>query len=208
MYYVICAASIAMIGFYGAFQHLKRQPKRRKALTIACKCAATGMAVLVGVLGAARSGLPSNWVMTAGLIACMLADGLLCVRFMVGGAVFAVGHLLYIIAFCMMNRPGWGSLALFIALILLATWLFSRFRTRVNPKRFFPAYAYATVLCVMVALAAAQRPMFLAGAALFAFSDATLAYLGMMEHRSRRLDNISLGAYFTGQFLLALALII
>ena len=127
---------------------------------------------------------------------------------MVGGAVFAVGHLLYIIAFCMMNRPGWGSLALFIALILLATWLFSRFRTRVNPKRFFPAYAYATVLCVMVALAAAQRPMFLAGAALFAFSDATLAYLGMMEHRSRRLDNISLGAYFTGQFLLALALII
>ena len=190
MYYVICAAFIAMIGFYGAFQRLKRQPKRRKALTIACKCAATGMAVLVGVLGAARSGLPSNWVMTAGLIACMLADGLLCVRFMVGGAVFAVGHLLY------------------IALILLATWLFSRFRTRVNPKRFFPAYAYATVLCVMVALAAAQRPMFLAGAALFAFSDATLAYLGMMEHRSRRLDNISLGAYFTGQFLLALALII
>lgn len=204
MYYVICAAFIAMIGFYGAFQRLKRQPKRRKALTIACKCAATGMAVLVGVLGAARSGLPSNWVMTAGLIACMLADGLLCVRFMVGGAVFAVGHLLYIIAFCMMNRPGWGSLALFIALILLATWLFSRFRTRVNPKRFFPAYAYATVLCVMVALAAAQRPMFLAGAVLFAFSDATLAYLGMMEHRSCRLDNISLGAYFTGQFLLAL----
>ena len=47
-----------------------------------------------------------------------------------------------------------------------------------------------------------------AGAALFAFSDATLAYLGMMEHKSRRLDNISLGAYFTGQFLLALALII
>ena len=30
----------------------------------------------------------------------------------------------------------------------------------------------------------------------------------MMEHKSRRLDNISLGAYFTGQFLLALALII
>ena len=82
MYYVICAAFIAMIGFYGAFQRLKRQPKRCKALTIACKCAATGMAVLVGVLGAARSGLPSNWVMTAGLIACMLADGLLCVRFM------------------------------------------------------------------------------------------------------------------------------
>ena len=50
MYYVICAAFIAMIGFYGAFQRLKRQPKRRKALTIACKCAATGMAVLVGVL--------------------------------------------------------------------------------------------------------------------------------------------------------------
>ena len=39
MYYVICAAFIAMIGFYGAFQHLKRQPKRRKALTIACKWA-------------------------------------------------------------------------------------------------------------------------------------------------------------------------
>ena len=37
MYYVICAAFIAMIGFYGAFQRLKRQPKRRKALTIACK---------------------------------------------------------------------------------------------------------------------------------------------------------------------------
>ena len=73
MYYVICAAFIAMIGFYGAVQHLKRQPKRRKALTIACKCAATGMAVLVGVLGAARSGLPSNRVTPAGRLACMLA---------------------------------------------------------------------------------------------------------------------------------------
>ena len=75
MYYVICAAFIAMIGFYGAFQRLKRQPKRRKALTIACKCAATGMAVLVGVLGAARSGLPSKWAVTAGLMGCMQADG-------------------------------------------------------------------------------------------------------------------------------------
>ena len=208
MMYAIGAAFIAMIGFYGAFQHLKHQPKRRRALTIFCKCAATGMAVLVGILGAARSGLPSNWVMAAGLIACMLADGLLCVNFMAGGTAFALGHILYITAFCMMNRPGWSSLALFAALMLLATGLFARFRERVDPKRFFPAYAYATVLCVMVALAAAQRPLFLAGAVLFAFSDATLACLSMMKQKSRRLDNISLGAYFTAQFLLALALVV
>ena len=207
MTYAAAAAFIAMIGFYLAFQHLKHKIGHSKAPSIACKCAATGMAVLVGVLGAARSGLPSNWVMAAGLIACMLADGLLCVHFMVGGAMFAAGHLLYIIAFCMMNRPGWPSFALFAAMLLLVTALFTKFRGRVDAKRFFPAYAYATILCVMVALSAAQRPLFFVGAVLFAMSDATLAYHGMMKQKSLMLDNISLAMYFLGQFVLALALL-
>ena len=201
---VICAAFVAMCAFYLAFQRVKHRGKLR--LEIALKCAATGMAVLVALLGCLKSGTTAHWLVLAGLAACAIADGVLCVRFIAGGAIFALGHALYMVAFCMMRAPDWRSAAIFLGLMGLAAAALMRFKPSLG--RYAPlALAYAAVLSLMVALAAAQRPLFLAGALLFALSDALLGYL-LAKHGPAWMDYLSLGAYYLGQFLLGLAIFV
>jgi len=206
MHPMIPALFLLMVCFYLAFQRMKQTPRNGSPLHIAVKCAATSMAVLAALLGCLKYGGAARWVLLAGLIACTVADGVLCVRFMAGGAIFALGHVLYMVAFCLMHMPTWRSVILFVCLMGLATAAFNRFRQRIGRRAPF-FYVYATVLSVMVALAAAQAPLYFAGALLFAFSDGLLGYL-LVDRNHVRLDYISLGAYYLGQFLLALATLV
>ncbi len=203
MRYLLPALFLLMACFYYAFQRVKTTPGHSKPLSVILKCAATSMAVLTALLGCLQNGIAAHWVLLAGLIACTIADGVLCFHFIAGGAVFALGHVLYMIAFCLMNRPNWYSVILFLALMGFATAAFTRFRQRIG-RRYAFFYAYATVLCLMASLAAAQRPLYFAGALLFALSDALLGYL-LIDRNHVRLDWFSLGVYYLGQFLLALA---
>ena len=203
MPYIICGAFIVMAGCYLLFQRSKRVAGFSRPLHIALKCTATAMAVLVALLGCLQNGIPAHWLMLAGLIACTVADGVLCVRFLAGGAIFALGHILYMTAFCLMHLPTWRSVILLLCLMGLVTAAFTRWKARIGRRAPF-FYAYATVLCVMVSLAAAQTPLYFAGALLFAFSDGTLGNL-MIDRNHVKLDYVSLAAYYLGQFLLALA---
>lgn len=203
MIYALAAAFALMCAFYLLYQRVKQTPGIPRGIHIAVKCAATAMAVLAALLGCLQNGIAAHWAMLAGLAACAVADGVLCVHFLAGGAIFALGHVLYMAAFCLMRRPTWASVLLFLALMGLATAAFTRFRGRIG-RRYPFFYAYATVLSLMVALAAAQRPLYFLGALLFAFSDGLLGYL-MVDRNHMALDYVSLGAYYLGQFVLALA---
>lgn len=196
-------AFAAMCLFYLAFQRLKRTPGCPKGVQIAVKCAATGMAALVALLGCLRDGSAAHWVLLAGLVACTVADGVLCVRFIAGGAIFALGHALYMVAFCLMRGPDWRSAAVFVFLMGLASAGLARFGRDIGRGRGL-LYAYAAVLSMMVALAAVQAPLYFAGALLFALSDALLGYLAVKPGHDA-LDYVSLGTYYLGQFLLGLA---
>lgn len=202
MRYIACAAFALMWSFYLGYQRMKTTPGHSRAWATAVKCAATAMAVLTALLGCLQNGSAAHWLLLAGLTACAVADGVLCYHFIAGGAVFALGHILYMAAFLAMRRPGWPSVLLFLALMGLATAGFFRFRARIG-RRYPFFYAYATVLSLMVSLAAPQRPLFFAGALLFAFSDGLLGYL-LVDRGHIKLDYISLAAYYLGQFLLAL----
>ena len=197
----VCGAFAAMCAFYLAYQRLKRGADLR--LQIAAKCAATAMAALVALLGCLKNGAAAHWVLLAGLVACAVADGVLCVRFIPGGAIFALGHLMYMASFCMMRLPGLPSALLFLALLGLAAAALARFRARLG--RSFPlVLAYAAVLSLMVAMASAQAPLYFIGAILFAISDGLLGFL-IMNRGNVALDYVSLGTYYLGQFLLGLA---
>ncbi|MBQ9195953.1 MAG: lysoplasmalogenase [Clostridia bacterium] len=206
MIYAGLAAFFLMWAFYFSYQRVKQTPGHSKALACGLKCAATALAVFVALLGCLQNGIAAHWVLLAGLIACTVADGVLCYRFMAGGAVFALGHILYMVAFCLMRLPDWRSVLLLLALMGLATAAFQRFKTRIGRRAPF-FYAYATVLSVMVALSAAQRPLFFTGALLFAFSDGLLGYL-LVDRGHTRLDYLCLGAYYLGQFVLALGMLV
>ena len=206
MHYLVIAAFFAMAGIYLYYQQMKTCPGQKLLKRIAVKCGATLMAVLVCLLGALENSIAANWVMLAGLVACMVADGVLCVHFVAGAACFALGHVLYIIAFSMMHLPSWGSLVLFGCMMLCITQLCMRWKTRMG-KRAPVFLAYGVLLCLMTAVSVAQRPLFFAGGLLFAISDGLLAYM-LFANRSIKMDYVSLALYYMGQFLMGYAVFI
>lgn len=197
---VISLAFVALVFFFLLYQRLKRTPGSSRGHQIAVKCAATSMAALVALLGCLRIGAPAHWLLFAGLIICTIADGVICVYFLPGGAIFVLGHIMYMISFWMMHRPDWRCLLLLLCLMGVITIGINHLRVSKNRGLI---YAYAAVLSLMVSLAAFQTPLILAGALLFAFSDGLLGYLAI-KGDTTYLDYISLGAYYLGQFLLAL----
>ncbi len=201
---IVIPALVLMAVFFLCYQRLKYEPGCPGYKQIAVKCAATSMAVLVALLGCLRHPDTAHWIILAGLAVCTLADGVLCVRFIPGGVLFGIGHILYMIAFCRMNPPRVLSALVFLVLMGIVAFMLYRFRQSVGKQ--LPLFAaYATALCLMTALSAAQRPLFFAGALLFAISDLTLGYL-LTGKGSRKLDNFSLACYYLGQFLLALGI--
>ena len=203
MRYIIGVAFFAMCALYLAFQRVKNQTGHSRAMEIALKCGATAMAALVALLGCLNSGLPAHWVVLAGLAVCTVADGVLCVRFIEGGAIFVLGHILYMAAFCLMRRPGWPCAIVFLCLAALSTAVLTRLRKQLGGQ-YGLILAYSMILCLMVALASVQAPMFLAGAILFAVSDILLGCLSITRWKAQ-LDYVSLAMYYLGQFLLGLA---
>ena len=199
---VPAAAFLLMTAFYLGYQHLSHKKGHRRGSAIALKCGATSMAVLTALWGCLHRSTAPHWVLLAGLAVCTVADGVLNVRFMAGGALFGLGHVLYMAAFCLMHLPTWRSAVLFVCLMGLATAGYFRFQSRIGRRAPF-FYAYAAMLSLMTAMGAAQTPLYFAGALAIAFSDALLGYL-MADRRHVYLDYISLGAYYLGQFLLAL----
>lgn len=197
---VISLAFVALVVFFLLYQQLKRIPDSNLGLQITIKCAATSMATLVALMGCLRIGTPAHWLLFVGLVICTIADGVICAHFLPGGAIFVLGHITYMISFCMMRRPDWRGLLLFFC--LMGVTITGIHHLRVSENRSL-IYAYATVLSLMVSLATTQTPIILAGALLFAFSDGLLGYLAVKGDKTH-LDYISLGAYYLGQFLLAL----
>ena len=203
MNYIIGAAFVVMVVLYLAFQQIKKAEGHSKEKEIAIKCGATAMAALVALLGCLKSGIPAHWLVFAGLVVCTIADGVLCVHFIAGGALFALGHILYMVAFCMMNRPNWLCAIVFLCLVGLSAAVITRARGMLGNK-YVLILAYAIILCLMVAFASIQAPLFLAGAILFAVSDVLLGCLSITRWK-KQMDYVSLVLYYLGQFLLGLA---
>lgn len=200
---VICVAFAAMCILYLVFQRIKNAAGHSKTTEIALKCGATSMAALVALLGCLRCGSPAHWVMLAGIIVCTVADGVLCVRFIEGGALFVLGHILYMVAFCLMRRPIWQCAIVFLCLMALAAAALTRVRNLLG-RNYVLILIYAVILCLMVALASVQAPLYFVGAVLFALSDILLGCLSLTRWKTQ-VDYLSLALYYLGQFIFGLA---
>lgn len=203
---IVWIAFAVMCFLYLAFQRIKKLDGHSRTTEIALKCGATAMAALVALLGCLKSGLPAHWVILAGLIVCTIADGVLCVRFIEGGAIFVLGHILYMVAFCLMRRPNWQCAIVFLCLLGLTVAALTRIRSLLGSK-YVLILAYAMILCLMVSLASIQAPLFFVGAVLFAVSDILLGCLSFARWKTQ-MDYFSLGLYYLGQFLIGLAVLV
>lgn len=193
--------------FYLLYQHIKHTTGTERACALCCKAAATLFAAALAWYGAAlRPGAP-ELLLALGLTVCAAADVLLRLNFLWGMACFGAGHLLYSAAYVLATPPGWTSLGAFAVLAVFCLLRYPGLKKYAGKKNPLPYLGYALLLCVMLSLALPQKPVLLAGAALFVVSDSLLARRIMLKIQSNRYDDLCLGVYYLAQFLIALSLL-
>lgn len=193
-----------MTALYLCYQAEKFRKNGNKKRELALKGGATLTAALLAVYGWFLRPEASGLLLSAGLCLCAAADVILDLRFLAGTGAFALGHLCYCASFLLSHPPGLPSLAVFLLLCGGIGALYPRLKRFAAPDSALPYLGYALLISAMLALALAQeKPLLLAGAALFVASDGMLLYRIIRKNCSRRYDYLCLGAYFLAQFLIA-----
>lgn len=174
--------------------------KQRPRLSAVCKMLATLCAA-----GLALSrGLPEGgWLCVAALLLCAAADGLLCVHFVTGMAVFAAGHVAYMAWFLTRQGFSWLSAALFPPLLALGFGLLWHWRDRLG-RLGLPMCVYAVILSAMGALGIPCGGLTALAACLFVLSDIMVCRQVVMPV-SLAFDVSALGIYYAAQLLFGAA---
>lgn len=187
--------------------------------SLALKAATSAVFVVIGLFnlaGCIRAKVPLRfplWMMAA-LAACMLGDVLLGIQFYVGVVFFAVGHVFYFVAYCMLERFNRRDLLYGLGLFVVALCILL----------FVPALdfggglmqgvccAYALIISFMVGKAVSHLAgspgvlsgVIAAGGILFFVSDLMLVLdqFGSLPYT----EYFCLGTYYPAQFLLAISL--
>ncbi len=216
MPYVFAALSAVFAGGYAAVKESGVLASR-----LFFKCAASVMFVMVAYSAGAGISQTYYVLILIGLCLSLAGDVLLIftqTKFLVTGAVcFLLAHFAYIAAFWTITPPSAYDAAIFV---VLATIGLAAFRKRLRrPSRIVVGgVAYALVLCAMTAKASAMlfaphhEYIFIvfaaAGAVLFAISDMALAYGWFNPGIKQRAGIFSTIAYYSGQILIALSVMV
>lgn len=150
-----------------------------------------------------------------GLIFGMCADVLLGVRFIAGILFFAFGHVLYLAAFCALEKMRPGDLAFILPIGILSLWIttgtpFIQISAPVLEKLLM---GYAVIISCMLGKAISNfrrdktvsRTLMLLGSAMFWFSDIVLA-IDMFGSASRLTWILCSYVYWPAQNILAFSL--
>ena len=173
--------------------------KRHPRLSAVFKMLATLCAAALACSG----GLPGNsWLCLAALLLCAAADGLLCVHFVAGMAVFAAGHLAYMVWFLTRHGIEWLS-AVFLPLLALGFGLLWHWRDRLG-RLGIPMCAYAVILSAMGALGIPCGGLTALAAGLFILSDIMVCRQVVMPV-SVTFDVSALAIYYAAQLLFGAA---
>lgn len=194
--------------------HFKLKEWEKKPWNIIPKCLCTWMVVSTGILGIRVTGnqqeMETRWILVA-LILFLLADALLEVQFLVGMAVFGIGHGSLIFWFLKKANLDWKCLILWIVLWGLALLLFRKEsqQAKTNPKLYlmtlYPGVLMGmTSIAVMLPAQLGREYLFAAiGAVLFSISDMMVGK-GFFKKLSKPADYTALSLYYSGIFCFAL----
>lgn len=132
--------------------------------------------------------------------------------FMIGLALFLTAHIVYTVVFVLLGQPAPWDWLIAAVLLALAVGFYTLIREKLGGMK-VPVIAYIVIISVMVSRAftayaspvfsAAQSWMVFLGAVLFYISDIILAATRFW--RPWKYGRISLGFYYAGQLLIALA---
>jgi uncharacterized membrane protein YhhN len=178
-----------------------------------CKPLTTALILLVALWPPWAQPARYAFAILAGLAFSLVGDVLLMLpreRFVLGLAVFVLAHVCYIFAFSVGAPWRLDLVALTVGLLVVAlTYLLVG--RRADAMR-WPVLAYALVIVTMAyaawsrwaALGGQRALLAFLGACLFVVSDVALA-VNRFAHPFRAVHLLVLGAYYAGQWLIALS---
>lgn len=187
----------------------------KKGLSLLCKAVPTALAAVFAAFGYFAAAAPDRYglLIFVGLCVCTAADVVLELRFEVGGALFFLGHMIYVAALSQYRVLSWWCLTVFL-LALAGLWRFALgYRSHIpKPHLMAGVLVYAVALAALLAfslplplLAPSRRSTLAAlGAVLFVLSDMTLCH-NLTLGRPASCHFASLGVYYMGQLLLGLS---
>ena len=155
--------------------------------------------------------------MLAGLVFSMLGDIFLEIIFILGAGLFAVGHVLYFVAYCFLVKPRWLDLIISSCIAVPSVLVI----TLVSIFNFggilmeMVCIIYALVISCMVGKAVGNYVKFksaltlviMVGSILFFFSDLMLLF-NVFADVSRVFGVLCLSSYYPAQILLGLSLLL
>lgn len=171
-----------------------------------------GLVNLIYAIASKTKDLRYPVIMALGLAVCLAGDIVLNIEFLPGVAIFAVGHIFYIVAFCCLKKPKVSDLIPIGALFLLALGIIKLvpildFGTALVENL---CIVYGFVISCMVGKTIANfyhqrnivNTLLLIGSILFYFSDVMLV-LCRFGDAPKITDTLCLFSYFPAQCLLA-----
>ena len=155
-------------------------------------------------------------MMAAGLLCDLAADVLLGINFLVGVGVFALGHVFYVVAFFMLEKPGFRDLWFILPIMAVSMFVVvgTPWITVEDPFMRKMLLGYAVIISLMLGKAisnlirkpSAFRWMVVIGGFLFWFSDIVLT-VDLFGQSSRLTWILCSYSYWPAQTLLAHSLL-
>lgn len=213
MLYVVATVLLTWILFMPLYFRLKA--RGRLGLALVFKAIPTALAAAFAGYALCFDPAVDTYaqLVFAGLCVCVAADVLLDIRFEIGGALFFIGHVLYVLALSLYRPISWWCLTAFFAAALVMEYFLKHYQKEVPTRTILMGLRiYAMALAALLGfslplpfLAYSARALLAAlGAAFFVASDLTLCH-NTLRHKPDSWHYISLGIYYTGQLLLGLS---
>lgn len=188
--------------------------------TLAMKSVTSALFVLLGILNLVylilerkkKKAFLFPSIMLTGLVFAMLGDIILEVEFIVGAALFAIGHVFYFVAYCFLQKFKWSDLiygvVILVPSILLIT--LAPFFDFGGVLMEIVCVVYAIIISLMVGKAVANfvrernwlNLLIVIGSILFFFSDLMLL-LNVFASLSSVVGTLCLATYYPAEILLA-----
>ncbi len=155
------------------------------------------------------------WIMLLGLIFAFVGDVVLISNFVLGAVFFALGHIFFLIYFCLYQKIKWQDIVIALVIFVLSLLLILLFPQFDFNGMQVVAIIYALVISMMLGKAVGNyvvnrsvvNLIIMLGAILFFFSDAMLLF-NVFTDISPLFDYFCISTYYPAEYLLALSIYI
>lgn len=186
------------------------------------KSTASGLFVVAGIFNLIllyksqeKDGLWKSIIMLVGLIFAMSGDIVLIEHFVVGAGLFAIGHIFFLIYFCLMYKFNLIDLFIFLGLVAVAMLIIFLYPNFQFDGMLPVIIVYAIVISSMLAKAignyfshkTTENLITLLGAFLFFFSDMMLLFY-CFAGNNIIFDYFCIYTYYPAEFMLGLTILL